>query len=111
MNVGFKRIKWLKSRSAYQDMQQHRQRRAEFTKKHQAMMDAVNLAMSNAQHNKISGLSNLAAEAAVKRVRAMALAKADELTKQIDDAKGLVDKTKAGIAPSTGSSNMLDTVA
>ena len=111
MNVGFKRIKWLKSRSAYQDMQQHRQRRAEFTKKHQAMMDAVNLAMANAQQNKITGLSNLAAEAAVKRVRELALAKTDELTKQIDDAKGLVDKTRASTTPSTGSSNMLDTVA
>ncbi len=110
MNVGFKRIKWFKNRSAYQDMQQHRQRRAEFTRKHQAMMDAVNLAMSNAQYNKISGLSNLAAEAAVKRVREMALAKTDELTKQIDDAKGLVDKTKASTTSSTGSSNMLDTV-
>ena len=111
MNVGFKRIKWLKSRSAYQDMQYHRQRRAEFTKKHQAMMEAVNLAMSNAQHNKITGSSNLAAEAAVKRVREMALAKADELTKQIDDAKSLVDKTTASTGPSTGTSNILDTVA
>jgi hypothetical protein len=111
MNVGFKRIKWLKSRSAYQDMQYHRQRRAEFTKKHQAMMDAVNLAMSNAQHNKITGSSNLAAEAAVKRVREMALAKADELTKQIDDAKSLVDKTTASTGSSTGTSNILDTVA
>ena len=111
MNVGFKRIKWLKSRSAYQDMQHHRQRRAEFTKKHQAMMDAVNVAMANAQQNKITGLSNLAAEAAVKRVREVAMAKADELTKQIDDAKGLVEKTKAGSTSSTGSPNMLDTIA
>ena len=111
MNVGFKRIKWFRSKSAYQDMQQHRQRRAEFTKKHQAMMDAVNLAMTNAQQNKITGLSNLAAEAAVKRVREMAMAKADELTKRVDDAKSLVDKTKAGTGTSTGTSNMLDTVA
>ena len=109
MNVGFKRIKWLKNRSAYQDMQYHRQRRAEFTKKHQAMMDAVNLAMTNAQQNKITASSNLAAEAAVKRVREVALAKADEMTKRIDEAKALVDKTQAGT--SSGSSNMLDTVA
>jgi hypothetical protein len=111
MNVGFKRIKWLKSRSAYQDMQYHRQRRAEFNKKHQAVMDAANMAISNAQYNKISGLSNLAAEAAVKRVQQMAMAKADELTKHIDDAKSLVDKTTASTGSSTGTSNILDTVA
>jgi hypothetical protein len=110
MNVGFKGIKWLKSKSAYQDMQHQRARRAEFNKKQQAMMDAVNAAISNAQQDKISGLSNLAAQAAVKRVQELAKAKAEEMTKQIDDAKSLVDKTQSGNATKSGNSTMLDTV-
>ena len=110
MDVGFKRIKWFKSRSAYQDMQQHRERRAEFNKKQQAMMDAVNAAMSNAQQNKITGMTNLAAQAAQKRVQEMAKLKADELTKQIDDAKSLVEKTQASSTTTSGNATMLDTV-
>ena len=45
----------------------------------------------------------------MKRVREAALAKADEMTKRIDEAKALVDKTQA--STSSGGSNMLDTVA
>ena len=91
MTVGFKRIKWFNSRSAYQDMQYHRQRRAAAIQKNLEMMDAVNTALSDTQQNKISGLSMLSAQAAMQRVQDLAKAKSQEITKRIDSAQSLVD--------------------
>jgi len=95
MDVGFKRIKWFKSRSAYQDMQYRRQRRAEAIQRHMDMMEGINAAMSAAQQNRISGLSTLAAQAGIKRVQEMANAKAAEVTKQIDSAQSVVNASTA----------------
>jgi hypothetical protein len=114
MDVGFKRIKWFKTRSAYEDMQYRRQRRAEAIKKHLELADNVNTAMSNAQQNKISGMSTVAAQAALKRVQGMAKAKSTEITRQIDSAQRLVDTTQASTSSSTttsSTSGVLDTVA
>jgi hypothetical protein len=113
MDVGFKRIKWFAPRSAYKDMVSQRQRRAEGLKKTKDMMDAINTAMSNAQQNKISGSSMVAAQAALKRVQSMAKAKSDEITKQIDSAQNLVDTTQSSstTTTTTGTSTILDTVA
>ena len=111
MNVGFKRIKWFSSRTAYQDMQAYRQRRAQAIKKHMDLTDSVNMAMSDAQQNKITGLTLLAAQAGMKRVQDMAKAKAAIMTKQIDDAQRVVDSAEATKSTtSTGTSTMLDTV-
>ena len=110
MDVGFRRIKWFQNKSAYQDMVDRRARRADAIKKHLEMMDSVNAAFSGAQQDKISGLTNLAALAAQKRVQELAKAKADDLTKQIDDAKSLVEDTQTSSTTTSGNSSMLDLV-
>ena len=110
MDVGFRRIKWLNMRSAWKDMQYHRERRAAAIKRHTAMMDAINAAMSNAQQNKIAGLSRNAAQAALKRVQSQAIAKTTEMTAQIDKAQKLVDQTQSSAPETTGNATVLDTV-
>jgi hypothetical protein len=107
---------WVKQRSAWQDIEYHRQKRAEYAAQDQANMDAMNTAMSTALQNKISQSSNLSANAALKRVQDAAKAKIDETTKQLDDAQSLVDQTsQAASANSTtttsSTSSVLDTVA
>src|SRR4051794_24508328 len=102
MHVGFTGFRWLSNRSAWQDMEYHRARRAEGLQQDQANMEAVNSAMSNALQNRISQSSNNAAEAALKRVKAAAQAKLDAGTKQIDNVQKLIDTTQKSIpAPST----------
>ncbi len=80
-----------------------------------ANMDLINSAISNALQNNITGASNNAANAALKRVQAVAKAKNAETTKALDKALSLVDKTKASLAASSttvsSSSSVLDTVA
>jgi hypothetical protein len=104
---------WVKQRSAWQDIEYHRQKRAEFAAQDQASLDAMNTAMSTALQNKISQSSNLSAQAALKRVQDAATAKIDETTKQIDDAQSLVDQTSktTSTTPTATSSSVLDTVA
>jgi hypothetical protein len=106
---------WVKQRSAYQDMEYHRQKRAEFAAQDQANLDAMNTAMSTALQNKISQSSNLSAQAALKRVQDAAKAKIDETTKQLDDAQSLVDQTSKALGTDTSTtsstSSVLDTVA
>jgi beta-phosphoglucomutase-like phosphatase (HAD superfamily) len=110
------RFSFIRTRSAWQDIQYHRARRAAALKEDQANMDAVNAAMANALQNKISTSSNIAANAALKRIQAAAKAKNAETTKQLDNAQRLIDQTKASLAASSttttsSSSSVLDTVA
>jgi hypothetical protein len=106
---------WVKRRSAWQDMEYHRQKRAEFAKQDQANLDAMNTAMSSALQNRISQSANLSAQAALKRVQDAAKAKLDETTKQLDNAQSLVDRTSktmdAASTTASSSSNILDSVA
>jgi hypothetical protein len=111
MDVGFRRIKWFSTKSAWKDMQDRRARRAEAIKRHLDMMDSINTAMSGAQQNKISGMSLNAAQSALTRIQALAKAKSSEITAKIDSAQALVDSTQATVSPTTGTSTMLDTVA
>ena len=109
-------IRWIRTRSAWQDMEYHRIRRAAAMKEDQANMDLINSAMSNALQNNITGASNNAANAALKRIQAAAKAKNAETIKALDKAQSLVDKTKASLAASStttvsSSSSVLDTVA
>ncbi len=113
MGDGFVHMRWLSSRSAWQDMEYHRAKRAEAIAQDQANMDAVNSAMSSALQNKITISSNNAAKAALKRVQAATKAKSDQTTKQIDDTLKLIDKTKASAATTTTATTptVLDTTA
>ena len=109
---GIKKFGWVKQRSAWQDMEYHRQKRAEYAAQDQANMDSINNSMSTALQNRISQSANISAQAALKRVQAAAKAKLAETTKQIDDAQNLIDKTSKSVTTtSTGSSSVLDTVA
>ena len=106
-DYGIRKFGWVKQRTAYQDMEYHRQKRAEYAAQDQANMDSINTAMSNAMQSKISGLANLAGEAALKRVQTAAKAKLAETTKQIDDAQSMVDQT----AKSVDAGSVVDTTA
>lgn len=88
---------WVKTRSAWQELEYQRGRRAAFVKDMREKMDAVNSALMGAQQDKISGIATLAAEAALKRVQAATKAKTDETIKQIDDTQKSLDAAKASI--------------
>jgi hypothetical protein len=104
---------WVKQRSAWQDMEYHRQKRAEYAAQDQANMDAMNAAMSGALQNQISVSSTNAAQQALDRVKAAAQAKVDANNKQIDDAQNLLDQTSKALGTTTATtsstSNVLDT--
>ena len=112
---------WVKQRSAWQDIQYHRQKRAEFAAQDQANMDAMNTALSTALQNNISGASTNAAQAPLKRVQSAAQDNVDANNKQIDDAQNLLNQASkaAGSSTTTTSSassttsitGVLDTVA
>ena len=104
-DYGIRKFGWVKQRSAWQDMEYHRQKRAEYAAQDQANMDSINNAMSTALQNRISKSADISAQVALKRVQDAAKAKLEETTKQIDAAQSLVDKT----SKATGSA--IDTVA
>jgi hypothetical protein len=91
MQVGFRRIKWFNTPSAWQDMQNRRERRSAAIKAHLDMMDGVNTALSGALQNNISGIATNAVQAAASRIQADAKAKSAEITKQIDSAQKVLD--------------------
>jgi hypothetical protein len=109
-------ISWMNKRSAWQEMEYHRARRAQFLKEDQANMDAVNSAMATALQTKISAASNNAAKAALKRVEAATKANTAKTTQQIDDTLKLLDKTKANLdstttPAATSTPSVVDTLA
>jgi hypothetical protein len=115
MNIGgSKRFNWLPMQPAWKEMEVRRARRAQMIRQDAANMDAMNESMATALQNRISQSSNIAANAALKRVQAAGKAKASEMTKQIDDAQKLIDKTSPSTQPAstpTAPSTVLDTIA
>ena len=103
---------WIKTRTAWQEIEYRRAKRAQFIKNDLAQMDTMNSTLADALQNRISGSSNIAAQAALKRVQAAAKAKLDENTKQIDDAQKLLDTTQKAVdsSSSTSTSTSVDTI-
>ncbi len=95
--IGNVRFNWVKTRSAWQDMEYRRAKRAQFIKADLEQMDATNATFSNAMQNRISQSANIAAEATLKRVQATAKAKLEENSKQIEDAMSLIDTTQKSV--------------
>jgi hypothetical protein len=108
MQVGFRHIKWFNHPSAWQDMQNRRERRSAAIKAHLDMMNAVNNAFATAQQNSISGLAKIAAQAALNRVQAAAKAKQAEVLKGIDEAQSLIGQNDT---IGSNSAPTVDTVA
>ena len=95
--IGNVRFNWVKTRSAWQDMEYRRAKRAQFIKDDIARMEATNATFSNAFQNRISQSANIAAEAALKRVNSDAKAKLLENAKQIEEAQALLDTTQKNV--------------
>jgi hypothetical protein len=110
MQVGFRRFKWLSTPSAWQNMQNRRERRGAAIKAHLDMMDGINAALSNAQQNQLSGMAKNAAQAALTRVQADAKAKSAAVVNQIDSAQSVLGAAKAA-GSSNATSTVLDTLA
>src|SRR5690348_6631903 len=106
MQVGFRHFKWLNTPSAWQDLQQRRQRRAAAIQQQLDRMNSINTALTSAHQDQISGAASNAAHAALSRVQAEGKAKSAEITKQIDNAQSVLDAAKSA----TGSTTV-DTVA
>ena len=86
---------WVKTRSAWQELEYNRARRAAFVKDMRANMDALNSSLSSAMQNKITGIANLAANAALKRVQDATKAKTDATIKQIDSTQSSLSAAKS----------------
>jgi hypothetical protein len=95
--IGNVRFNWVKTRTAWQDMEYRRAKRAEFIKADIDRMDATNATFSNAMQNRISQSANITAEATLKRVQALAKAKLEENSKSIEDAIKLIDTTQKSV--------------
>jgi hypothetical protein len=95
--IGSVRFNWVKTRTAWQDMEYRRAKRAEFIKADIERMEATNATFSNAMQNRISQSANIAAEATLKRVQAAAKAKLEESSKSIEDAINLIDETQKSV--------------
>jgi hypothetical protein len=103
--VGGVRFNWVKTRSAWQEMEYRRAKRAEAIKKHLERMENVNATFANAFQNRISQSANLAAEAALKRVQDAAKAKLEETNKQIEEAQKLIDTTQKSVESTSSTVN------
>ncbi|MCF8478194.1 MAG: hypothetical protein K9G60_14290 [Pseudolabrys sp.] len=88
---------WIKTRSAWQELEYNRARRAAALKEMRANMDAVNSALSSAMQNKITGIGTLAGNAALKRVQDATKAKTDETIKQIDSTQNTLNAAKSNL--------------
>jgi hypothetical protein len=99
--IGNVRFNWVKTRTAWQDMESRRAKRAQFIKADIERMEATNATFSNAMQNRISQSANITAEATLKRVQAAAKAKLEENSKQIEDAMKLIDTTQQSLAAPT----------
>lgn len=88
---------WVKTRSAWQELEYQRVRRAAYMKDMRARMDAVNSALMGAQQSKISGIATLAAEAALKRVQEATKAKTEQTINQIDETQTALDTVKTSL--------------
>ena len=95
--IGNVRFNWVKTRSAWQDMEYRRAKRAEFIKADIQRMEETNATFSNAMQNRISQSATLTAEATLKRVQAAAKAKLEEHSNQIDDTIKLIDATQKSV--------------
>lgn len=92
--IGSVRFNWVPTRSAWQEMEYRRAKRAKAIKEDLDRMDSMNATFSNAFQNRILGSANIAAEAALKRVQAAAKAKLEANAKQIEDAQALLETTQ-----------------
>ena len=95
--IGNVRFNWVKTRSAWQDMEYRRAKRAQFIKDDIARMEATNATFSNTMQNRISQSANITAEATLKLVQAVAKAKLEENSKSIEDAIKLIDETQKSV--------------
>jgi len=103
-SVGFNdHFHWISTRSAWQDIQYHRQLRAQSIQQDQDNMDAANTAMFNAQQNNISTGATNAAQAALTRLQTTANAQSDAINSQIDSAQSLLTQTQTATSSSTTS--------
>ena len=88
---------WIKTRSAWQDLEYQRAKRATYLQNVRDTMSSVNSALSNALQSKVAGIANLAAKAALKRVQAETKAKSDATLAQIDATTKTLDTAKSNI--------------
>jgi len=88
---------WIKTRSAYQELEYQRARRASFMKDARARLDSVNSALTATLQNKISGIATLAGNAALKRVQDATKAKTEETINQIDQTQASLAAAKSSI--------------
>ena len=95
--IGSVRFNWVPTRSAWQDMEHRRAKRAQFIKDDIARMEATNATFSDAFQNRISQSANIAGQAALKRVNAEAKAKLEENSKSIEEAIKLIDNTQKSV--------------
>ena len=95
--IGSVRFNWVRTPTAWQQMERARAKRAQFIKDDIARMESTNATFSNAFQNRISQSANIAAEAALKRVNGEAKAKLLENAKQIEDAQALLDTTQKSV--------------
>jgi hypothetical protein len=110
------RFNWRPRKSAWQDMHDRRAKRAEAIQKDLATMDTVNMSMSNALQNRITGAASNAAQAALVRLQNSAKASSELMTKQIDAAQSVLNQAQtqtssAADSTTSATSTVLDTVA
>ena len=103
---GFRLVpyKMTYGRSAWQDVNYYRRQRAAIVANAQSLLDTANSSLFGALQNQVSGAANNAAQAALDRVNALALATKDTVNKQIDQAQSLLGST-------TGSGSSVNTIA
>lgn len=99
MKVGFGSAFGSTTNSSYKTLQAKRASIAASLSSTQSALSAITSAFATAQQDKISGLANLAARAAIARVQEDAKAKKAEALKQIDGAQKTLDDAKTAGKP------------
>ncbi len=82
--IQIKKMNWIRSPSAYESLQTWRTKRQAAIAEFESISSATISAFSTAWSNKISGMGNLAADAALKRISAEGKAKIDTAVNSVD---------------------------
>ncbi len=95
---------WLPTRTAWQEAEAWRARRQAMVQETLNAGDTFNALFATAASDQIEGLAKLAAQAAIKRIKAAGKAKIDQVLLKLDPSLTALDKNKTASSKTSSSS-------
>ncbi len=101
---------WNGQNSAYQNLKAQRTRIGNYLGNTRSALASIGSALTSAANNKISGMANLAGQAALDRIKSQISDTLASREKQLDDAQAAIEATQAKINANSLSSSQIGSV-